>query len=151
MASRGHIGRWLVSECELEEFAKALTAVVAWGATIGLCGELGAGKTAFVRALVAQLIPEARVSSPSFVLSLEYSAVDKSIEHWDLYRLGASPIELLEAPSPSTLRLIEWVDKFPELLRQCELVLIFRFVEHQSELREVTVEAINAFQWRKDR
>ncbi len=91
-----------------------------YGVVVGLSGHLGAGKTAFVRALAANLsIPPASVTSPTYSLQQVYSVPQisgdrsiKSIEHWDVYRLGAAPIELSERVSQGTLQLIEWADKF---------------------------------------
>lgn len=90
------------------------------GVTVGLCGDLGAGKTAFVRALAAKLsiVPEC-VTSPTYTLQQLYVVPQlgsaqqlKFIEHWDVYRLGAAPLELFERVAKGTLQLIEWADKF---------------------------------------
>jgi len=62
-----------------------------------VCGELGAGKTVFIKGLAAALdIPAAEVVSPSYVLMNLYSG-RFDLYHFDLYRLGAMP-EALENP-----------------------------------------------------
>ena len=97
--------------------AQTLAPHLRFGCSYGLIGPLGAGKTTLVRFLLKQLGGEGSlVSSPTFVLQHIYSLQNgRAIEHWDLYRLSDLPLELLEAPSPQTLRLIEWSDKFPPL------------------------------------
>lgn len=110
------------------EVAKSLKPIIAaHGLTLGLLGELGGGKTTFTRALVAALGATEQVSSPTFVLCHEYAAYGKMrIEHWDIYRLkGFPPEELFEPPPPNTLRIVEWLDRFPELLPQAAATMTF--------------------------
>ena len=97
------------------------------GLTLGLLGELGGGKTTFTRALVAALGAKESVSSPTFVLCHEYKgASTMRIEHWDIYRLkGAPPEELFEPTPPNTLRIVEWLDRFPELLSEAAATITF--------------------------
>ncbi|MBR3640353.1 MAG: tRNA (adenosine(37)-N6)-threonylcarbamoyltransferase complex ATPase subunit type 1 TsaE [Clostridia bacterium] len=54
---------------------------------VALYGELGAGKTAFVRGFVSVLSPGSRVKSPTFTIVNEYVTGDKPVYHFDLYRL----------------------------------------------------------------
>jgi len=59
------------------------------GGVFGLSGDLGAGKTTFVRELVRTLTsnPTKRVTSPTYVLHQSYREAKPPIEHFDLYRL----------------------------------------------------------------
>ncbi len=90
---------------------------------IGLCGELGAGKTEFVRGFVSGLLPEGEVTSPSYVLENIYTLDNpvrnvEEIHHWDLYRLGegANATELLEIRQhPHAMAIVEWVNYSNEL------------------------------------
>lgn len=70
----------------------AIGRLVRAGDVIGLSGELGAGKTQFVRGLAQGMGMDARqVASPTFVLMREYARVEKSglvLVHIDAYRLG---------------------------------------------------------------
>ena len=111
------------------------------GDTVSLIGGLGAGKTTFTRALVHALGGGDDVTSPTYVLEHEYPIPDKyTVRHWDLYRLGGVPLELLEPPTKSEIRLIEWADKFPELLEVSDLVLRFSTVDSVS--RSLRIEGV---------
>ncbi|MBE6647939.1 MAG: tRNA (adenosine(37)-N6)-threonylcarbamoyltransferase complex ATPase subunit type 1 TsaE [Ruminococcaceae bacterium] len=67
------------------EFAGMLKA----GDFVALNGELGAGKTAFTRGIVAKLVPEcaASVHSPTFTIVNEYEGEGVNVYHFDFYRL----------------------------------------------------------------
>ena len=91
------------------------------GQVVALCGPLGAGKTTFIKGVAVGLgLPDAReVKSPTFVLIKEYAG-RVPIAHVDLYRLeratDAERIGLESYLNDRTVCLIEWADKFPELL-----------------------------------
>ena len=57
---------------------------------ICLTGDLGAGKTAFVRGFASVLSPESRVKSPTYTIVNEYRKGDTPLFHFDLYRLEDS-------------------------------------------------------------
>ena len=103
---------------------------------IYLSGELGVGKTFFVRALLAALGERGRVLSPSYTLANSYQIGTLTVHHLDCYRLqndfiGDDLLELVEADS---LCLIEW----PELARglpAADLQLTLTFCgEHSRRL-----------------
>ncbi len=54
---------------------------------VALYGDLGVGKTAFVRGFTARISPEARVKSPTFALVNEYKGRELSVFHFDMYRI----------------------------------------------------------------
>jgi len=86
--------------------------VIAAPSTIGFSGDLGAGKTTLIRSFCAALGSTVPVSSPTYVLSFEYTTTaGVLIEHWDLYRVYDLVPELLEPPSSRTIRLIEWPER----------------------------------------
>jgi tRNA threonylcarbamoyl adenosine modification protein YjeE len=89
-------------------FAEAVARLISPPISLGLIGEMGAGKTTFIRELVKHLGSSDPVSSPTFVLQHEYVAKKCVVEHWDLYRLGHEPDELQEPPASRTIRLVEW-------------------------------------------
>ena len=102
----------LVGEGATASFAERLAALLVPGITLGLVGELGAGKTTLARYLVKSLGSSEPVSSPTFVLSHEYKLSSGVIvEHWDLYRIKSLPDELRENCPASAIRIIEWADR----------------------------------------
>lgn len=70
-----------------EEIAAALTSDTSLPRFIALYGDLGVGKTAFVRGLARVLAPGAAVRSPTFALVNEYRAKPYSVFHFDMYRI----------------------------------------------------------------
>ena len=54
---------------------------------IALYGDLGVGKTAFVRGFTSVIAPDKRVKSPTFALVHEYTAGGVSVFHFDMYRI----------------------------------------------------------------
>ena len=113
----------------LTRFAQALAPVLHPGDTLLLQGELGAGKTAFVRLLAAALdVPADEVSSPSFALVNEYQG-RLLVYHMDLYRLsGAEEAEasgLLEYFDGSGIVAVEWPERLGALAPESSLTLTF--------------------------
>jgi len=90
------------------------------GDVLALVGDLGAGKTQWVKGLAAGLGSEASVTSPTFTLIHEYGGGRLPLCHIDCYRLE-KPEELLAAGLDDYLDgrsvlVIEWADKFPALM-----------------------------------
>ena len=85
-----------------------------------MCGDLGAGKTHFVKGLAVGLNSEAAVTSPTFTLIHEYVGGRLPLYHFDFYRLEdedeALKIGLDEYLQGDGVCVIEWADKFPGLL-----------------------------------
>jgi len=139
---------------DTELFAEVLAGVLrSGGLQIGFLGTLGAGKTTLIKYIVSKLGSNDSVGSPTFVLEHLYEAPSLSISHWDLYRLTHSPEELLSPVESNALRLIEWIDKAPELSGNSDLLInidaipdhtnssyAYRDVKLSGELATVIVE-----------
>lgn len=85
------------------------------GSFVSLYGEIGAGKTAFVKLVAEALGVKERVTSPSFVILNEYHSAEIPIYHFDLYRLeneGVKTIldELREYSEGKMLTFVEWAE-----------------------------------------
>ncbi len=113
------------------------------GMVYGLIGELGSGKTEFVRGFVSQLSQDAVVRSPSFSLVNTYQTSQFSVHHFDFYRLSRAD-ELFEIgfdeylADPQALCLIEWADMFPEVMP--EHARYIQFSETASHIRCIAVD-----------
>lgn len=91
---------WITNLEELSTFASTFLATNPRGAAVGLRGELGAGKTAFVRACIEALsarrgMIKPRVGSPTFVIHQSYPHLVPRVEHFDLYRMEKASPEML--------------------------------------------------------
>lgn len=98
------------------EIASELTNLLAKGSTVFLCGEMGVGKTTFVRYLINQYqkkfdLSLTEVPSPTFNILNEYEIDDFTIKHYDLYRLKSldevNNLGIFENEKNS-IKLIEW-------------------------------------------
>ena len=110
------------SEETTKELAKDLTHYLKGGEIVYLYGEMGVGKTTFVRYLINQFQKDKKlriteVTSPTFNLLNEYDINDLVIKHYDLFRLkDKSEVKNLDLfdKNKSTITLIEW----PELIKK---------------------------------
>jgi tRNA threonylcarbamoyladenosine biosynthesis protein TsaE len=105
------------TEEETASIGERLAAALRAGDVVLLFGDLGAGKTAFVRGLARGLgaNPE-DVSSPTFTIVQEYAAPRATLYHVDLYRLEPAEIDdlgLEELVSGNGIVAIEWADRWP--------------------------------------
>jgi tRNA threonylcarbamoyladenosine biosynthesis protein TsaE len=108
------------SEAETSRVAEALAATLPPGSVILLYGELGAGKTAFVRGLATGLgIDPDEVSSPTFTLVQEYRGGRLPLFHADLYRLASADVDdlgLEDLGVEDGIVAIEWAERLPRPL-----------------------------------
>lgn len=117
-------------ETDMFRFAKMLVKHIKAGDIIFLKGDLGAGKTTFVRGFLRALGYTGIVKSPTYTLVETYSFNNNAtIHHFDLYRLR-SPLELNNIGldyyfTKNTICFIEWPEKANRLLPQFTLKLSF--------------------------
>ncbi len=95
-----------------EKFAKLVDSD---GCFVNLFGEIGAGKTAFVRLVAQSLGIVEKVTSPSFVILNEYHSASIPVYHFDLYRLEHAGIktitdELREYSTGRKITFVEWAE-----------------------------------------
>ncbi len=72
---------------ETREIAKVFAPLLPDKSFIALYGDMGAGKTEFVRGLCEKLVPEAAVSSPTYTVVNVYSSGGAKVNHFDMYRI----------------------------------------------------------------
>lgn len=114
-----------LSEAETSALGRDLARSLGEGSVVLLSGDLGAGKTAFVRGLAEGLgIDPHQVSSPTFTLIQEYRGGRLPLHHVDLYRLRSTEVEDLgldELTLEGGVTAIEWPDRlsgsFPDAVR----------------------------------
>ena len=110
----------VASENETMAFARQLAAKLQPGTVLGLVGDLGAGKTHFVKGLVDGLESDVAVSSPTFTLVHEYDGGSCPLYHFDFYRMEqAEEIVAIgwdEYLDEAGIIVVEWADRFPELM-----------------------------------
>jgi tRNA threonylcarbamoyladenosine biosynthesis protein TsaE len=92
-----------------------LAAALPPGATVALCGTLGAGKTRLVQAIAAAYgVPRSDVVSPTFVLCQQYRGT-RTINHLDAYRLHDEDefreLGVEELFASDAITIVEWADK----------------------------------------
>jgi tRNA threonylcarbamoyladenosine biosynthesis protein TsaE len=105
------------TEVETGQLGATLGLTLHPGDVVLLYGDLGAGKTAFVRGLARGLgaNPE-DVSSPTFTIVQEYAGTRATLYHVDLYRLEPAEIEdlgLEDLISGNGVVAIEWAERWP--------------------------------------
>ncbi len=136
---------------QLEEFAKVWAPTLQTGDLVTLSGELGAGKTTFVKALVGVLGGEPNdVQSPTFSILHHYRAVPAVI-HIDAYRLAgvedamrAGIQDVLASEGPDSITFVEWPGKVPSLWGPVTAHVTLGEVEDsetQKKQRILTVES----------
>ena len=133
------------SESETAAVGRELAPTLNPGAVVLLFGDLGAGKTAFVRGLAEGLgVPAEDVSSPTFTLMQEYRGGRVTLIHVDLYRLNdAREIDDLglEELGEHAVLAIEWAEKWAHSPPAALRVAIDYAGENE---RLITVETPNA-------
>jgi tRNA threonylcarbamoyladenosine biosynthesis protein TsaE len=119
--------------------ARELAALLQAGDFLALTGELGGGKTCFVQGLAEGLGAQGRVSSPTFVL-LHYHPGPLPLLHLDAYRVGGAQ-ELrdlgLDEYAESSVIVVEWADRVPELVPADALTIRFEYAEGGRRLELV--------------
>jgi tRNA threonylcarbamoyladenosine biosynthesis protein TsaE len=106
---------------DTERIAAELARELSPGTCVALHGDLGAGKTQFVRGLVRGLGGDVRaVSSPTYVLLHIYTTATLAVYHLDAYRVGGSDdfeaIGFNELLTQGGVVVVEWADRVKELL-----------------------------------
>ena len=97
---------------ETQTVAARLAALVRAGDLIVLCGDLGAGKTAFTQGLGRALGVTAPITSPTFTLANRYEGDNLTVHHLDVYRLArieeVRDLGLPELVDDRAVTLVEW-------------------------------------------
>ena len=132
------------SENKTEELAKKLSKKLKNGNIVFFYGEMGVGKTTFIKYLINIIqkenkLEQTEVLSPTFNLLNEYQINKININHYDLYRLKSAQelknLELFEN-SKSLITLIEW----PQIIKEKPENLIELFFKYEDDYKKRSVQ-----------
>lgn len=131
-----------LSEEETLELGRRMASQLKVGDLVLLEGDLGLGKTVFVRGVAKGFgIPESDVSSPSFTLIQEYRGGACPLFHIDLYRLDTpeevSTLGLEDILEGGGIALVEWGEKLPPYYRR-ECIKI-SFYDRGEDTRQIEI------------
>jgi tRNA threonylcarbamoyladenosine biosynthesis protein TsaE len=132
----------LKDESETVALGAKIARLLQGGEIIYLSGELGAGKTTFVRGLLNELGHSGNVKSPTYTLVEPYSINDINIYHFDLYRINDP--EELEAMGVRdycdgvSICLFEWPEQGENVLPAADLIFS---LSHSESGRELILES----------
>ena len=129
------------SELETEKAGENLAAKIADGTVVAMYGELGAGKTAFVRGMARGMGLDCRVNSPTFTIVNEYIG-ERTLPHFDMYRLGSAD-ELWDIGWDDYLArgavcAVEWSENVSDAFTGDEISV--RFEKLSATDRRITIE-----------
>ncbi len=129
------------SEEDTRSIAAAFAATLAPGAVVLLSGDLGAGKTAFVRGLAEGLgLDPDDVTSPTFTLVHEYRGGSLPLIHVDLYRLDRAELDeigLDQDLAATGVTAVEWAER---LTRAIAGAIAVRLSDRGGDRREIAIE-----------
>lgn len=127
---------------ETEALAARLAGALEPGDVVLVSGELGAGKTTFVRGACRALGVSGRVTSPTFTIGRRYEG-RVPVSHLDLYRLGdlahEDPALLVDYLTPDRVAFVEWPQAAGGFLS--EPAATVRLAHRGGDRREVTIAA----------
>lgn len=115
----------LIDEQRSQDFAATLAACLQAPLTIGFSGQIGAGKTTIIRAMLKSLGIQSAIKSPTFSLVESYECNNMAIHHFDLYRIhNEDELEYLgfrDYFSQQSICCIEWVEHAGKLLPSIDI------------------------------
>ena len=133
-----------VGEAETRAVASALAADLRPGDLVLLHGDLGAGKTVFVKGLAEGLgLDPDGVTSPTFTLVHEYLGGRLPLLHLDLYRLTATDLDEVGLDPDQAARAIVVVEWAERLRRRPPASVSVHIGDLGAEAREIRVSAVN--------
>ena len=129
------------SELETEQAGERFAASLPDGSVVAMYGELGSGKTAFVRGMARGMGISMRVSSPTFTIVNEYHG-DRELIHFDMYRLNSGD-ELFDIGWDDYLNrgsvcAVEWSENVEDAFYGDEIIV--RFEKTSPTARRIIIE-----------
>ena len=129
------------SEAQTEDIGARFAASIPDGSVVAFYGELGSGKTAFVRGMARGMGIDAPVSSPTFTIVNEYEGA-RRLFHFDMYRLGSADelygIGWDDYLAREGVCAVEWSENVAEAFDGSEINV--RFEKTGDESRRIIIE-----------
>ena len=140
----------ITSEKSTKEVAEKLTSIFKGGEYVFLYGEMGVGKTTFVKYFINKFhinenLELAEVNSPTFNLLNEYKTKKFTIKHYDLFRIkNISEIKDLDIfdNNNQTITLVEWPQILENNAKIKSIDLLFTY-ENELKNRTVQIKSLN--------
>jgi tRNA threonylcarbamoyladenosine biosynthesis protein TsaE len=136
---------------ETRRVAASFASGLKGGEAVVLSGELGAGKTEFVKGMAKKLGVRDRISSPSFILMNQYNAYRrnskiKKMAHIDCYRISSADDTLdlgLDEilADDKTVAVIEWGEKIKKILPKEKISVSIKYLEKENH-REIILPGL---------
>ena len=132
------------SQLETEELGRKLAEKLPGGSVVAMYGDLGAGKTAFVRGMAKGMGLSCRVSSPTFTIVNEYLG-ERELIHFDMYRLSSAD-ELFDIGwedylSRGAVCAVEWSENVQDAFFGDEIVV--RIEKLNDTDRKILIEGVD--------
>ena len=129
------------NEAETEALGARLAEKLPGGSVVAMYGDLGAGKTAFVRGMARGMGLDCRVSSPTFTIVNEYLG-ERELIHFDMYRIGGAD-ELFDIGWEDYLNrgavcAVEWSENVEDAFFGDEVIV--RIEKLGDTVRKITIE-----------
>jgi tRNA threonylcarbamoyladenosine biosynthesis protein TsaE len=131
----------LADEIELHAVATRLAKIIQPGAIVFLEGQLGAGKTTFVRHFLQVLGYGGKVKSPTYTVVETYNLSNRVIHHFDWYRLSeASALEDMgfrDYVDGKAICFIEWPSQVPSVITKPDWILSLSLIPGKPSARSL--------------
>jgi tRNA threonylcarbamoyladenosine biosynthesis protein TsaE len=140
--------REALDEDALEALAERVARALEPGDVVVLSGEVGAGKTTFVRAAARALGVEGRVTSPTYQIARGYAGTANgstvTVNHLDLYRvegLGASDVlEIDDYLDPEAITFVEWAEPALEAIESVRRPNLVSLTHRTPRTRDARID-----------
>lgn len=136
----------ILSDTEMHNLGARIGAKLKGGEVLELIGDVGAGKTTFVKGLAEGLKIDDDVQSPSFTINRNYAARDGlTLNHYDFYRLndaGIMNMEIAESLSdPQNITVVEWGESVRDVLPDARIVVRINYLPDEGREIEFEISA----------
>ena len=131
------------NELDTERIGAEIARLCQEGDFLALYGEMGSGKTVFMRGFVGELIPNALVSSPTYAILNVYEGETITVNHFDMYRV-TSEDDLYSTGYDEVISkgitVCEWSENIEEFLPEHYIKIVFEKVGENG--RNIVLERV---------